>query len=122
MKYVNIALGIVMVLFAVVQYNDPDALLWIVIYLIPALWSGVAAFRLSTLRDGRVFAGLGATLLAAVIGTAYYWPDVAGWWRREIWWEVETAREGMGMMLVTLTLLIALLTGLKARSKQVKNT
>lgn len=36
MKWVNIFLSIVFVLFAVLQYNDPDPYLWIPLYLIPA--------------------------------------------------------------------------------------
>ena len=117
MKYVNIAVCAVMVLFAAVQYNDPDAALWIVIYLIPALWAALAAFRPRALGDTRVFAALCASVLAAVAGTAYYWPDSPEWWRRDVWWEVETAREGMGMMVVTAGLLIALVTSLRGRTQ-----
>jgi len=37
MKIFNIIFCIVFVLFAVVQYNDPDPYLWVPIYLYPAL-------------------------------------------------------------------------------------
>ncbi len=37
MKFFNIFFSVVFILFAVVQYNDPDAYLWIPIYLYPAL-------------------------------------------------------------------------------------
>jgi len=37
MKFFNIFFSVVFTLFAVVQYNDPDAYLWIPIYLYPAL-------------------------------------------------------------------------------------
>ena len=37
MKFFNIFFCIVFVLFAAVQYNDPDAYLWVAIYLYPAL-------------------------------------------------------------------------------------
>ncbi len=37
MKYVNIVLCAFMVLFAGVQYNDPDAIFWIVIYISPSI-------------------------------------------------------------------------------------
>lgn len=117
MKLVNIVLCAVMFGFAALQYNDPDAPLWFAIYAVSALWSGIAAFRLAALLDTRVLAGLGACLLAALIGTAYYWPQTPGWWRIEVWWEVETAREGMGMMAVTLALLVALANALAARGR-----
>ena len=51
MRYVHILLGLLMTAFAAVQYNDPDALLWIVIYLIPAAWAFAAAFRAAKLRS-----------------------------------------------------------------------
>ena len=37
MKFFNIFFSIVFILFAVVQYNDPDPFLWVPIYLYPAL-------------------------------------------------------------------------------------
>jgi len=37
MKFFNIFFCIVFILFAVVQYNDPDPFLWVPIYLYPAL-------------------------------------------------------------------------------------
>ena len=45
MRYVNGGLCAIMILFVIVQYNDPDFALWTVIYGIPAIWAGVAAFR-----------------------------------------------------------------------------
>jgi hypothetical protein len=39
MKFFNIFFCIVFILFAAVQYNDPDPYLWIPIYLYPALLS-----------------------------------------------------------------------------------
>ena len=60
MKYVKIVLCLAMIVFAGVQYNDPDAMFGIVIYLIPALWAGLAAFGLNLFRIA-----LPITLLAA---------------------------------------------------------
>ena len=45
MRYVNGFFCVLLVLFAIVQYNDPDAILWILIYGVPAVWAGLAAFR-----------------------------------------------------------------------------
>jgi Transmembrane family 220, helix len=36
MRWLNLPFFIAMFGFAAVQYNDPDALLWIVYYLVPA--------------------------------------------------------------------------------------
>lgn len=94
-----------MALFAAAQANDPDGALWGAVYGATALWCALAAARPGALRRGPVFALLILSLLAALAGAAAFWPDTPGWWRREVWWETETAREGMGLMVVALTLL-----------------
>ncbi len=106
MRIVNGVLCLLMIVFAAVQYNDPDVLLWGVIYAVPALWAGLAAWRPAKLQERPAAVGLGLCLLAALAGMAYWWPSGAGWWRQEVWWQSETAREGMGLMMVTLVLLV----------------
>ena len=103
-----------MVLFAVVQYNDPDGLFWGVIYGIAALWCGIAAFRPS-LISGNIRKLLLCSLAFAALGIAWFWPRTPEFWRQEVWWITETAREGMGMMVVLIALTIAWLTT-RARS------
>ncbi len=110
MRYPNGFFLVLFILFAGVQYNDPDALLWIVIYAIPAAWAGVAAFRPGWLRDTLPTAGLGASLLVSIAGTFYMWPSQAGWWRKDLWWNEELVREGMGLMIVTVGLAVVALT------------
>ena len=110
MRYLNGFFCVVMLLFGAVQYNDPDFAFWVVVYLVAALWAGLAAYRPHLLRGALASLGLAACLLLAFAGTAYYWPTDAGWWRQEVWWESETAREGMGLMIVTLVMLIVAIT------------
>ena len=44
MKILNGILSILLISFAAVQYNDPDAFLWIIIYLATALMTGATLF------------------------------------------------------------------------------
>ena len=118
MRYVNILLGVVMVAFAAVQYNDPDALLWIVIYLIPAAWAFAAAFYPSRTASPAGVALLAVSVLAGIGATIYYWPTMPEFWRKDVWWVEETAREGMGVMIGLLVLLVAAATALMARSRR----
>lgn len=118
MRYVNIPLGLVMVVFAAVQYNDPDALLWIVIYLIPAAWAFAAAFRLPSVRSPRGTVLLSVTLAAALATTAYYWPQAPGFWRKDVWWVDEEAREGMGVLVALAVLLFVAATSLTGRTRR----
>ncbi len=117
MRYLNGFFCVIMILFVAVQYNDPDYAFWMVIYGISAVWAGVAALRPAVLARDHYTAGLILTTAAAVAGTVYYWPTVPGWWRKDVWWNEETAREGMGMMIVTVTLLVVLFTAWRARSR-----
>jgi len=118
MRYVNILLGVVMVAFAAVQYNDPDALLWIVIYLIPAAWAFAAAFRPARVRSAAGQALLGLSVLAGIGATIYYWPTMPGFWRKDVWWVEETAREGMGVMIGLAVLVFVSLAALRGRNRR----
>ncbi len=122
MRYLNGFLCVIMILFVGVQYNDPDAAYWGVIYGLPALWAGAAALRPAVLQRRLPTTGLVLTTVAAVAGTVYHWPRMPGFWRQEVWWEEETAREGMGMMIVVVVLLVVLLTAWRARPRPAATT
>lgn len=117
MRYVLMLLGLLMVSFAAVQYNDPDALLWIVIYLVPAAWAFAAAFRPATVRSLSGERLLWTTLAAGIGTMVLYWPAVPYFWRKDVWWVEETAREGMGVM-VGVAVLVIVLAGVMARSRR----
>lgn len=114
LRVINIVLCLLMVLFIVVQYNDPDGLMWMAIYLVPAVWALIAAVNPIVLGQGILRVLLLLTIVASLAAMFYYWPKTSGWWKQEVWWEVETAREGMGMMIVSVVLLVALLAGTRA--------
>lgn len=44
MKFINLLLGLIFILFAAVQYNDPDPLVWMAMYLAVAYVCIFAAF------------------------------------------------------------------------------
>jgi Transmembrane family 220, helix len=117
MRYVLMLLGLLMVAFAVVQYNDPDGLMWALIYLVPAAWAFAAAFRpalVGSLAGERL---LWATLALGAGTLVLYWPTAPGFWRKDVWWVEETAREGMGVM-VGVAVLVIVLAGVMARSRR----
>ncbi len=115
MKYLNMLFCLLMALFIIVQYNDPDGLMWGIIYLVPTIWAGLAAFRLQKILNNRAMAVLSLSVIGTLVLTAYYWPTTPGFWHQEVWWETETAREGMGMMIASLVILVAAFTVYKAR-------
>jgi len=101
---------IIMVLFAVVQFNDPDVLHWALIYGIVAVLCGLAAFRPTLIAGVWGARILNLCLALAVIGVVWYFPKTPGFWQTEVWWVTETAREGMGMMIAFIALVIAWFT------------
>jgi hypothetical protein len=115
MRIVNGVFCVLLVLFALVQYNDPDFWLWGAIYGFAALFAGLAAFRPARFASGPASAAYGAALLLSFYGVWFYWPTTPRWWMEEVWWVTETAREGMGMMIVVVALLLALPVVLGAR-------
>ncbi|HSM40802.1 MAG TPA: transmembrane 220 family protein, partial [Afifellaceae bacterium] len=109
--------ALLMTLFALVQLNDPDAALWFFIYIVPAILAAVAAFRLPLLATPAGTASLGALVVLSVLGVIYYWPTTPGFWHTEVWWETETAREGMGMMITAVVMIIVFYTAWSARRR-----
>lgn len=108
MRYLYVLPGLLMIVFAAVQYNDPDTLLWATIYLIPAIWSMLAAFRPNAIRCAPGRALLWVCTLAGLAGVVYYWPTMPGFWHKDVWRVEETAREGMGMMIAFVVLVTVL--------------
>jgi hypothetical protein len=107
MRYFYIILSMLMLLFAGVQYNDPDGLLWAIIYLIPGSFAAISAWRPDLLGGGVGQLILLTAIVAAIGATIYYWPATDEFWRVSVWWKTETAREGMGAMISLLVLLVS---------------
>lgn len=116
-RVLNTVLAAMLVLFASVQFNDPDGLLWAGVYGLAARWCGVAAFRPGALARPVLKIALSVTTAAALFGVVWFWPDVPGWWRRAVWWETESAREGMGFMIVAIVLLAPLAATFRPRER-----
>jgi Transmembrane family 220, helix len=109
MRYLNMLLGLAMLGFAAVQYNDPDLWLWVVYYIVPAAWALLAAFRLDLVRSTQGKRWLWVSVAAWLGLVVYYWPTMPGFWRSEVFMvevEGEGAREGMGLMIAWATLLV----------------
>ena len=94
MRYLNAFLSVLLTLFTIVQYNDPDASLWVLIYGLPAIWAGLAAYDPGAFAHNHWLLGvLGLNILAIGAGTIYMWPTEI-----TTWWENEEVREGLGLV------------------------
>lgn len=109
MRILQLFICVVFVLFAIVQYNDPDPFIWIPIYGFVALEFGLAAF-------GRALPyQVLLTVLAAIsILMLTYLPDLYDWVRMgepsivdtmkaERPW-IELTREALGLLLCVVAL------------------
>lgn len=118
MRYLFAVLALLMGLFAVVQFNDPDGPLWMVLYGVPAIWAAVAAIRPQLLAGTAAFVLLAGCFLAGLVLVVVLWPPAEEWWRTDVWWESEASREGMGLMLVAGVLLAVLWRSLSLRARR----
>lgn len=86
MRAVIAIMVLVFVYFTVVQFNDPDPLLWIGLY-----GAVVAVSVLAFFQRGGPVPIVGA--IAYFGGAIYLWPDLEG----QPWIDVEEARESLGL-------------------------
>lgn len=100
MRVISGIIAVIMLLFASVQYNDPDGLYWGLAYGIPGVWALTNAINPSALNGPVATPILVVLSAAAFYGVYYFWPQMNGWWREEVWWQEETVREGMGVMII----------------------
>jgi hypothetical protein len=95
-------LAAILIVFAALQYNDPDALLWIAIYAVAAVWCIVAAQRPGLLSRAPALWWLAiASLVIYVFGFAWeirdFNPAFLG--RTMMDAGVETTREAFGLLI-----------------------
>ena len=122
LRLINAFLCVLLIAFAVVQYNDPDFYFWFPVYLLPAALAGLAAYRPQRLWRLPLRTVLVVCIVAGGVGTLWLWPTEEGFWQREVWWQSETAREGMGVMIVTLALVVIAFSAWLSRHGEVTPT
>jgi hypothetical protein len=72
-KWVHLSLGILMIIFGVLQYNDPDFWLWGPVYFIPGI---IALLHMKRNVKGIILKLLSGLYLLYLI---FYIPDVIAW-------------------------------------------
>lgn len=105
MKWINIFLGILFLLFAYFQWNDPDPIAWIAIYLVTTIICGMAAF------DKYYLPLIKFTLVISLLWAGSLLPDFYNWIKmgseslvQEMKAEkphIELSREFLGLILIS---------------------
>jgi Transmembrane family 220, helix len=104
MRYVHAVLSLILVVFAGLQYNDPDWYFWGPVYLLAAFWSFLAYRQLGSiwaspaLRYGALLC-IGLFTLGFISLFSYLGPG---------WIHIEEAREDLGYLICTATTTLAL--------------
>jgi hypothetical protein len=96
MRYVMIAMAAVLAGFAVLQYNDPDALIWIGLYGAAATTTLIALKSLgesSSVLDLLIY---NDAALLYLIGAVWIWPADGSYWL-----ESEEKRESLGLLITS---------------------
>lgn len=124
MRYLAIFFTIAFILFAAVQYNDPDPWLWIPIYGYAALMSYLAY------QQKYITPALVIGLVAYLAGAIYYFPpSISDWISAEETAKslqmkmpfIEEARESMGLGICVLAMGIFLYAAYRQRKNQTVN-
>jgi Transmembrane family 220, helix len=104
MRYVSGMLCVILVAFAVLQYDDPDGPLWAAIYLLAAFWPGLAALRPAAfaIRPALRY-GAWASVALFALGCAWLAPTIGA-----DWIHVEEAREAIGFAICAAAVLVAI--------------
>jgi len=107
MRIISYIIGIIFVLFAVVQLNDPDFMIWVAAYMIPA----TLAFVFPHKKQNRIFLGILA-LIYLVAAISLFPPSISKWISVEEEAQslgmklpgIEEARESMGLFICFLAI------------------
>lgn len=105
MNWVTGAFLLIMLLFAALQYNDPDALLWIAIYGLVALWCALTLWRPGLLRATPALRwGALASLAAYAVGFLWLIQTYSSQFLSQSMMApgVETTREAFGLLICAL--------------------
>lgn len=99
-RYIALFFVFVFILFAAVQYNDPDPILWIPIYLV------AAAFSLGVYLNKSPRILLLLIAIAYLVGAFFFWPE--SWHGLALnptfKQQVEHARESLGLLFTALVM------------------
>lgn len=104
MRIANGVLCAILIFFAVLQYNDPDALLWFLIYAIAAVWPGLAAAKPDFVATSRPVRLSGTIAVVACVVGFFVNAGTIG----SNWIHVETAREAFGYVICAAAIGLAL--------------
>lgn len=99
-RFIALLLGIVFVLFCLVQYNDPDTLVWIVLYGFAAGLSYAVYFRKLYPKITLI------AFLGYLTGAFYKWPATYEGITLSMDYkvEIEEARESLGLLICALVM------------------
>jgi hypothetical protein len=100
-RTIKISLGVLLILFAMVQYNDPDPGLWILFYGIGAFFCISSAFYRTQYSDLAMYVYIAICIVFAIIN----WPEVWMGFDQDAVLpnpNVEQARESCGLLISAL--------------------
>lgn len=121
MRFVNIFLALMFLSFAALQINDPDPLLWILIYGAMVVICGMAAFGIYNKRVMIILA------ICYLVYCVVLWPGVSEWLSQEnksVLFDdvmkmefpyIEESREFLGLAICLLVLAFYLLSALRKK-------
>lgn len=106
LRILSFGIAALLIALAVWQRESTDSLFWGLVFGTGALWCTATALlpRLVREVEGQILVLI--CLGAALIGTWQYWPTAERWWDPDVWRVDENARQGLGMIVTALGMML----------------
>ncbi len=113
-------LMLIMLVFAGLQYNDENGVYWAIIYLVPAMALGLAAFVPHQFATwiGRIL--LGAAIIVLGFGVYVYWPKELTTIPVAQWFEHVSINQGFGVAIAYLFTSLTLPLAFRRSTRRLK--
>ena len=109
MRLIPVSFSVILFVFASLQYNDPDAPLWIAVYCIPALLLAIQSFKSLPII---VWLGMGALYLGILCFFSFYYRNMLFNQQHDQF--VEVYREFGGLCIILIFIGISYWRGVKS--------
>lgn len=119
-KYFFSFWSLLFLIFAIVQLNDPDPEVWASVYVVAAIFCGLAV------KGKHPLIPLSLVIIACLIGAVYFFPEsVSSWVSQEVEQrdltmktpEMEEARETFGLLIIAAVLSYSAYLGWQKRER-----
>jgi hypothetical protein len=115
LRLFNLALFAATAVLAMVTYTHADWPRWAASFVVPALWTLVAALRPRLFISVQVLGWLWASVAATLVLLVLRWPATPAFWSPQVWSHDAAAQGAVGLLFGLGVLMVVLVTAYRTR-------